>query len=161
MEGENQIPGREVASSAGSDAAASARNPPNALLVQAQFFHATPPVPSPEVAREWEELVPGSADRILTVFLDQARHRMDLERVVIPAEVARMRAGMWIGPFVFLIINGFATYLAMNGHATLAGMVFALATASGVATYAWGVRERRAERIEKAKLQGSNRQAGE
>ncbi|MDE2815273.1 MAG: DUF2335 domain-containing protein [Chloroflexota bacterium] len=47
------------------------------------------PLPSPRSLREFEEIVPGSADRLITMVEKQGNHRMEIEKRVVDGESRR------------------------------------------------------------------------
>ena len=47
------------------------------------------PLPSPSSLREFEEIVPGSADRLITMVEKQGNHRMEIEKKVVDGESKR------------------------------------------------------------------------
>jgi len=47
------------------------------------------PLPSPASLREFEEIVPGSADRLITMVEKQGNHRMEIEKRVVEGGVEK------------------------------------------------------------------------
>ena len=47
------------------------------------------PLPSPRSLREFEDIVPGSADRLITMVEKQGNHRMEIEKRVVDGESRR------------------------------------------------------------------------
>jgi uncharacterized membrane protein len=117
---------------------------------RAQFYSGL--IPHPDILKGYEELVPGAAKQILDTFNDQSRHRMALESKTIDSDIHRSWAGLAAGTVICLAILVIARELILAGHAlqgTFLGTVN-LATIVGIFVYVG--RERRAERVEKAKL---------
>lgn len=82
----------------------------------------TGPIPPPWTLREYEEILPGSADRILSMAEREAsaRHERNAERlrlsaVVLAEDAARTRRGMYIGAGLGLALLGVALALALEG----------------------------------------------
>lgn len=82
----------------------------------------TGPIPPPWTLREYEEILPGSADRILSMAEREAsaRHERNTERlrlsaVVLAEDAARTRRGMYIGAGLGLALLGVALALALEG----------------------------------------------
>ena len=44
------------------------------------------PIPPPSIIKGYEDVLPGSADRILTMAENQSKHRQDMERRIVIAE---------------------------------------------------------------------------
>ena len=125
---------------------------PSGVLVQqsAQSLHVGP-LPSPDVLREYEDLLPGTADRLLTSFEEQARHRMALEREVIIADIRRANLGLWTGFIVAILFLLASIGLAMTGHETVAIALGTVDIIGLVTTFVIGTLSRRGERVEKQK----------
>lgn len=45
------------------------------------------PIPHPEIIKGYEKVLPGSADRIISMAENQSKHRQDLEKMMVRAEV--------------------------------------------------------------------------
>jgi uncharacterized membrane protein len=95
------------------------------------------PIPPPEILEGYEKILPGLADRIMTMAETQLTHRHGLERGVILFDKIKSMIGLC---FAFLIVvGGFgaAVYLALHGQAVTAGIftVGPLATIAGIFIY--------------------------
>ena len=55
------------------------------------------PLPAPADLQLFEEIVPGAADRILTLTEKQSEHRMDLERSVVSENLKQSKLGLIAG----------------------------------------------------------------
>lgn len=98
------------------------------------------PLPPPEWFRQYEEVVPGIGDRMMTVVegevTDQhaeSDHRRNMEREVVGAGITlakRGQIGAWLLGFGFLVAS---VVLILSGHSVLGG-VFGLADLVGIAT---------------------------
>lgn len=119
------------------------RKPGSVEITQASF---TGPIPPPELLRQYDEIIPSGANRILTMAENQSSHRIELERTVIKGDNRRANAGLATG-FIFGLIAFYLSYLlVMAGH-DLAGI--ALGTTDLVAlvgTFVYGTRARKQER---------------
>ena len=116
------------------------------------------PLPHPLILKQYEETVPGSADRIIRQAETQTHHRIQLEKDVIAADIRQAQCGLWAGLFVATIsIVGGCTLVAA-GH-DWAGAVVATATVvSLVAVFVYGSQSRKQERLEKAKVMAEQEQ---
>jgi uncharacterized membrane protein len=95
------------------------------------------PIPPPEILEGYERVLPGLADRIMTMAETQSAHRHGLERGVILFDKIKSVIGLC---FAFLIVIagfGAAVYLALHGQAVTAGIftVGPLATIAGIFIY--------------------------
>jgi len=91
------------------------------------------PVPPPQLVREWEAIVPGSADRLLTMAENQSNHRIDIEGKVIESNVQNERRSQNFSFILALIAIVGGIWLLSTGHditglSTLVGTLVSLVT---------------------------------
>jgi len=103
--------------------------------------------------RDLDQLVPGAAERSLTLFEDQARHRMDLERRAIGGDIVQSRLGLLASFVLSLVTISGSIYLIATGHSlegfgTIISTIVAL-----VGAFTYGTKSRKDERREKAEQQ--------
>lgn len=101
------------------------------------------PLPEPTDLKAYDLVVPGAAERILTQFEEQGRHRRELERSVVGGSERRGNVGQWLA-FV-LLLAGIAggCVVAAVGEAKAGGVIAAAAFACGALTYLIGGRVKR------------------
>ncbi len=97
------------------------------------------PLPPPQILRQFEEIVPGSAERILSAFEKESEHRREIEKVqagigkhAILHELADRRMGLVFGGLAAFGALGLAALALVLGHplgavATVIGTVASLA----------------------------------
>lgn len=91
---------------------APASHPVGSVTVrQEQVSLHTGPLPAPEDLAHYEAVIPGLADRIVTLAEKQAEHRMFLERYAIVSEVRRANWGMAVGAVIAFTGLGGGIYL--------------------------------------------------
>lgn len=61
------------------------------------------PIPHPSAMREYEAILPGSADRILVMAEKQQEHRMEMEKKAISAQLSHNKRGQIFGFVIFFI----------------------------------------------------------
>lgn len=61
-------------------------------LVSSEFFEG--PIPHPIILRQYEQISPGAADRILAMAERQSQHRQELEREVVRSDITNEKRGM-------------------------------------------------------------------
>jgi uncharacterized membrane protein len=61
-----------------------------AEIIEARHFSG--PLPPPEVLRQYNDILPGGAERIFTLAENRARHRQNLEQQIINAQIEDARA---------------------------------------------------------------------
>ena len=107
------------------------------------------PLPSARELAEYDEILPGAADRIITMTERQSAHRQELETFAIHAEDRRSWGGLIVGGTVALAFLVGAVVLGLKGQPVLAGILGTLDLGSIVGTFVYGTVSRRAERTGK------------
>jgi uncharacterized membrane protein len=84
------------------------------------------PIPHPYIIEGYEKVLPGSADRILSMAETQAKHRQDLEILRMKSDIRNERIGMVLSFIMILTVLLVGTILLLNnkqveGLATLLG----------------------------------------
>lgn len=74
------------------------------------------PLPSPETLLQYNDAVPNGADRIMTIFEEQARHRMALEAKVVGRQTFQSQLGQWFALAIGVTTIGCGTYCIMADH---------------------------------------------
>lgn len=131
-------------------------SPQNPVAVQAsqttvQTYQG--PVPHPETLRGYEEILPGAAERILSMAETEASRRHENERLALEANISAQKQQLRIGEFqahaifrsdtlgqilgvtVCIAFVLSATYLAIKGFSAVACIVAALPTAALVKAF--------------------------
>src|SRR4051812_18325590 len=73
------------------------------------------PLPPPHMLREFEEILPGAADRIFTLMEEQSHHRQGLEHRQQVADISSERRSQIIGAAISLISITAAFFLIYKG----------------------------------------------
>lgn len=81
------------------------------------------PLPTPEYFQGYENVVPGSAERILRMAETQSEHRKRQESKVIDGQLEQNSRGQIFAFILSLVCLGIAIYFATLGHPELAGKV--------------------------------------
>ena len=110
------------------------------------------PIPPPQVLREYNEIMPGLAERIVAQAERQTEHRISLENKVIGSDIARSRQGLLCGFIVAIVcvIGGVA--VAIAGHPAAGATIATGAVGTLAGVFVFGTTARRSERAEKAKM---------
>jgi uncharacterized membrane protein len=107
------------------------------------------PLPHPEILRQFEQVSPGAADRIITMAEQQSFHRRELEKKVIESDVTRSRLGQILGFIIAIFGLVVSAVIAVYGNA-IAGTILGVGTiASLVGVFMYGTNTRKTEREEK------------
>lgn len=96
------------------------------------------PLPAPRTLREYNEIIPNGAERIVTVFEKQSDHRMNLEKKVVGRQTFQSLLGQIFGFIlaVVFLIAGF--YLVIDGHEVAGITIFSLDIVGLVAVFVIG-----------------------
>jgi uncharacterized membrane protein len=85
------------------------------VVFQSSIQQFSGPLPPPEHLREYEQIVPGAAERLIKMAEDQSVHRRGLENRVIDAQIRQSDRGQWMAVAVAML------FLAGSIWVTLAG----------------------------------------
>lgn len=122
---------------------------PNSVVVHREERSFSGPLPHPEILRQFEQVVPGAAERIIKMAEDQSSHRRDLEKKVIDSDIERSKWGQILGFVLALVGLSVSGVVAVIGN-PWAGTVIGVGTiASLVSVFMYGTNSRRQERQEK------------
>ena len=81
------------------------------------------PLPPPSMYRGYDEVLPGSAERILAMAEKEQNHRIGWENDALKASVRDTGRGQWFGLIIAMVCIGASTFLAINGHHAVAGIL--------------------------------------
>lgn len=129
---------------------------PSPTQIRAQMAFHSGPLPPPEILENYDQVLPGAAERILTMAENQSAHRQQLEARYLTAEARNSLLGIIFG--LLLGITG----LSVSGICIYAGQGWPGAALGGatlvslVGTFIYGTRQRRIEREQKFQLARKN-----
>lgn len=113
-------------------------------LVQKQTYHEGP-LPAPQILAEYENLLPGAAERILAMAEANAAHSMEMEKKLLEAQIADAqethtdtRRGQWGGIFSVAAAFALAGLALYCGHPTVAGTICSVTILSLVTVFVTG-----------------------
>ena len=113
------------------------KNGENDSEVEIRTQHFQGPIPPPNTLAEYENIVPGAAERILTMAENQGKHRRNLEVKVIDKDSDRASKGQ-IFAFIIamtIIIGGFLLIWHGKSLEGMTSIIGAIATLAGVFIY--------------------------
>lgn len=78
--------------------------------VYSEYFSG--PIAHPRHLREYEDICPGAADRIISMTEQSMRHKIEMDQKVVQAETSDRTLGMYLGAgcFFLLLILAFASH---------------------------------------------------
>lgn len=124
---------------------------PITTVTQTQVYQGT--IPPPEVLRGFDQLVPGTAERLIKLAEDESTHRRLMEQQALAANISAQQGQVRIGEYqskavfrsdtigqaaglvVSLACIGGAVYLGANSHEWVAGVLAAIPTAAVIRAF--------------------------
>lgn len=87
-----------------------------AVVATRQTASYSGPLPPPGFFRQYEDTLPGSADRILKMSENEQIKRITWEEIDQQSKINREKRGQWMGFTVATLCIAGAIFLAYNGH---------------------------------------------
>lgn len=84
------------------------------------------PVPSPKMLSEYEEIVPGLADRLVKLAEAEQQFRHDISTKALDFSYFKDRRGQWMGFLLSAAVLASSFFFAMQGKDALAGTLITL-----------------------------------
>jgi uncharacterized membrane protein len=122
------------------------------MQIAAQIHLYSGALPPPKILREYDQIVPGAAERLLRQAESQTRHRQQLETTVTDETAKRSRYGLVAGVVVVLGLEVVAGLAAVFKQPWLSGFLGVAGPATLAGVFVYGRQEQRTERVEKAKI---------
>lgn len=104
-------------------------------MVQEKF---SGPIAHPRHLREYEEILPGSAERILKMAEKAQDHNADMDRLVVGAQVDDQKRGMRYGFWALMLILICAGFFGYRGEAVIAGLFLTTAVIGVIGVFVRG-----------------------
>jgi uncharacterized membrane protein len=103
------------------------------------------PLPHPKILEGYERVLPGSADRILSMAENEGEHRRTIEKTIVKTDIIRSYLGLGSGFIIALVGLGGSIYLAMNDKPVASGIMSAGTVTGLVAVFVVGEKPRKAQ----------------
>ena len=100
------------------------------------------PLPPPEALTQYENVLPGAAERIFQMAERELRHRQSIEGTIVNGDSRRAYLGIALGTLVALCALGAAAYAISQGEAWVGGGIAVVDIGSIVGAYIYGTRTR-------------------
>ncbi len=115
------------------------------------------PLPLPDHFRQYEEILPGAAERILCLAERQSTHRRSLEQHVTKGDGRRAWGGLFVGAILASGCVGGGIWLVSIGQ-VWGGVTIATSSVATIAgVFVYGTRSRRGERSQRAGTKANRR----
>lgn len=108
------------------------------------------PIPPPDMLRQYDDVVPGSAERILRVWEEQSDHRIQVERIFAIGDSKRAYLGIACAFTLSLLMIAIAAYAVALGNPWAGVAVIGADIAALAGVFIYGTNSRRRERERKA-----------
>lgn len=115
------------------------------VSVTAQYHHSGP-IPDPMTLERYEHILPGSANRILTMAEEQSLHRREMEQIVIRSRARDSLLGIIAGFLLALVTILSGTYVVIRGYAWSGTILGSAGLVGLVGVFIYGTRSARKER---------------
>ncbi|MBW2307047.1 MAG: DUF2335 domain-containing protein [Deltaproteobacteria bacterium] len=129
---------------------ASTQKPPEKSLQidsrQLQLTKFTSPLPPPETLKDYDMVLPGAAERILSMAEQQARHRQNLEEIAVKSGSRDSLLGIICGLIIGLVSITGSVICILSGQPLGGGALGVTGLGGLVGVFVYGTRERRKER---------------
>jgi uncharacterized membrane protein len=109
------------------------------------------PLPHPSILQEYDNIVPGAAERIICMAEGQAKHRQELERAVIKSDIEDSKRGLYLGFIIGVVAIIAGTACILQGQTIAGGVMGGSAVPGLAAVFVYGSQQRRKERETKQK----------
>ena len=103
------------------------------------------PLPHPEEMKQYENILPGSADRLITMVEEQAQHRRQLEASLIKSNTKLEVRGQFFGFLIAMTALIGGGYIMASGQSVWGAAVAISAIAGLSGVFIWKSRERNRE----------------
>jgi len=104
------------------------------------------PLPHPDTLAKFEQILPGSADRILKQAEAQTEHRIELEKKVVSADIIKSYMGLIFGFLIGMVGILGGIYLATLGFDVYGPILSGGSFVTLVVAFIYGTKSRRQER---------------
>jgi uncharacterized membrane protein len=95
----------------------------SAFLISVRKTSYSGPIPHPDIAKGWNDIVENGAERIMKQAETQLNHRIELEDFAVREQHRQSSRGQLFGLIIALVCIGAATFLSINGHDVVAGLI--------------------------------------
>ena len=116
------------------------------VTVQTRAESFSGPLPPPVVLKQYDEIVPGAADRILSMAESQSQHRQQLEKSVIESDIKNSRLGLHYGLVIGLVSVIGGTACILMGHQVGGSIIGGVGLTGLVGVFVYGSTQRKKER---------------
>ena len=100
--------------------------------------HFSGPLPHPKHLIEYDQILPGAAERILTMAEKAQIHSSQMDRLIVQAQIDDQKRGMNYGLFALFLILALATFFGYRDQPLIAGLFLGAAALSSIPVFVNG-----------------------
>ena len=139
----------------------SQNNPPTRVLPKQQIKEMTAaikaetfsgPLPPPQILAQYDSIVDGAANRIITMAEEQARHRRNMEANALNSDIKNSRLGLHYGLIIGLVAVIGGTFCIASGFEVGGSIIGGTGLTGLVGVFVYGSTQKRKEREKRLKL---------
>lgn len=119
-------------------------------VVILQHSETSGPLPHPDLLRQYDQVVPGAAERIIRSFEKQGEHRQSMERDNLDANIKKSFWGLAAGWTLAVLFLAGGVVCILTGHDWAGGILATADIATVVSIFVYGEKARRSELSQKA-----------
>ena len=108
------------------------------------------PLPPPVALQQYDDVLPGSPERIFQMYEKQAEHRMRMESAVVLGDARRSDIGLVFAFILALLIIVLAFYVTIWIHPWVGASIIGTGVAGLAGVFVYGTNSRRRERERKS-----------
>ncbi len=112
------------------------------------------PLPPPAILEHYDQVVPGAAERIITMTEQQSKHRQTLESKVVASDVFNSKLGLIFGFILGIVAIGGGILLTLQGQPIYGTIFGGLYLIGIVGVFVYGSQQRRKERQSRSEERG-------
>jgi uncharacterized membrane protein len=133
---------------------------PKKMAIQVTAQSSSGPLPHPAILAQYNEIVPGAAERIIAMAEVQTQHRQQLEKAVIESDIRNSRLGLHYGLIIGLVAVLGGVACIVMGHEVGGSIVGGTGLTGLVGVFVYGSRQKQKEReaLVKAEMMPEQRQ---
>ncbi|WP_323862883.1 DUF2335 domain-containing protein [Xenorhabdus szentirmaii] len=113
-------------------------NPKFTAVIQRKISTFQGPFPPPKLLKEYENTLPGAAERVFALTEKEQNHRHEIDDKVVNGGISKDKRGQWMGFGLALLILCGAFYFANKGEIGFASLLVTLDLVGLVAVFVLG-----------------------
>lgn len=109
----------------------------NELVISEHF---TGPLPPPQYLHQYEQTLPGAAERIFAIAEKQQEHRQAMEKTGLKSVTRQTTRAQWMAFILTILFSVIATWMVVTGFQTIGIIIFGTTIAAVITAFIAGSR---------------------